>query len=217
MLHDYARKPGASAMRSAEGSGGLPTDLLFDSRRQLSDRRCCRLLLLRLVGHVERGPSGSSGLQRRQDGTEDRGSVQLIQRSARRLLDCSTVPMLTVDGQTESDSANQTDFDGTMRYLSDLDVAPEDPSVICLAHLLRAPRMGVFDKKGWVDGWKSASLRVGSGGDLIPGQKQKVRELGSHLKTDPTYFAEVYRFTFDWGKEEGQKSLGESGRHAIKL
>ena len=59
-----------------------------------------------------------------------------------------------------------------------------------------------------MDGWKAASIRSGSGGDLVSGQKQKVKELDSQLKTDPTYFAEVYRFTFDWGKEEGQKSLG---------
>lgn len=105
----------------------------------------------------------------------------------------------------DADSANQTDIDGTLRYLEDLSLAPEDPSVICLAHLLRAPRMGVFERKGWVEGWKGASLR---GSDLVSGQKQKVKELDSQMKTDPAYYAEVYRFTFEWGREEGQKSLG---------
>lgn len=112
--------------------------------------------------------------------------------------------------RTDPDHASQTDIDGSFRYIADLSLNPEDVSVICLAHLLRAPRMGVFDRKGWIEGWKAVGLRPGAGGDLVGPQAAKVKELDGQLRRDADYFGSVYRFAFEWGREEGQKSLGPS-------
>ena len=36
----------------------------------------------------------------------------------------------------------------------DLAVDPEDVVLLAVAYELKSPRMGVWNRKGWVDGWK---------------------------------------------------------------
>lgn len=50
----------------------------------------------------------------------------------------------------------ETGIDGTILYCQDLGVEPEDVVMLAVAWLTKAPTMGRFAKKGWIDGWKEA-------------------------------------------------------------
>ena len=47
------------------------------------------------------------------------------------------------------------DVDGTIRLCADLGVDPEDAVLLAVAYELKSPTMGTWERKGWVDGWKS--------------------------------------------------------------
>lgn len=51
---------------------------------------------------------------------------------------------------------DETGIDGTILYCQDLGVEPEDVVMLAVAWLTKAPTMGRFAKKGWIDGWKEA-------------------------------------------------------------
>jgi DCN1-like protein 1/2 len=42
-----------------------------------------------------------------------------------------------------------------MRYLQDIGIGLEEPTVLVVAELLKAPTMGEFAREGFVDGWKA--------------------------------------------------------------
>lgn len=42
-----------------------------------------------------------------------------------------------------------------MAYLQSINVGLEEPTVIVIAELLKAPTMGEFAREGFVDGWKA--------------------------------------------------------------
>lgn len=46
-------------------------------------------------------------------------------------------------------------IDGTIKLCEDLDVNPEDVVLLAIAYELKSPSMGVWTKKGWVEGWKA--------------------------------------------------------------
>ncbi len=45
--------------------------------------------------------------------------------------------------------------DGTIKLCEDLGVDPEDVVLLAVAYELKSPSMGQWQRKGWVDGWKS--------------------------------------------------------------
>lgn len=97
--------------------------------------------------------------------------------------------------------AEKMDFDATQAYCNDLSVELDDVVVLAVAELTKAPTMGYFDRKPWVDAWKSVKK------DSIAGQKDYIKTLRSNLSSDQAYFTKVYAFCFDYAKEAGQKSL----------
>lgn len=46
-------------------------------------------------------------------------------------------------------------MNGTLLYCEDLKVDPEDVVMLAVAWLTKAPTMGRFAKKEWVEGWTS--------------------------------------------------------------
>lgn len=54
----------------------------------------------------------------------------------------------------ESDSGDIT-VDGTIKLCEDLNVDPEDVVLLAIAYELKSPRMGLWKKQGWLDGWKN--------------------------------------------------------------
>lgn len=94
------------------------------------------------------------------------------------------------------------DFDSTQAWCSDLAVELDDVAILGIAELTKAPTMGYFNKKEWIDGWKTLKR------DTIESQRSYVDTIRRNLKSDPAYFRKVYNFTFEYAKETGQKSLG---------
>lgn len=97
----------------------------------------------------------------------------------------------------------QMDFDATQAWCNDLKVELDDVVILAVAELTKAPTMGYFDRKPWVDGWKGARK------DTIELQRSHLDVLRKQLGSDEDYFRKVYNFCFDYAKESGQKSLGE--------
>lgn len=95
----------------------------------------------------------------------------------------------------------QMDFDATQAWANDLAVELDDVVLLAIAELTKAPTMGYFDRKEWVEGWKSLKK------DSIELQKNHLASMRKQLQTDHEYFTKVYNFCFDYAKESGQKSL----------
>lgn len=53
-----------------------------------------------------------------------------------------------------SDDENIIDVDGTINYLEDLELSPEDIKALSLAYLLKAPKMGTFTKERFTGIWQ---------------------------------------------------------------
>lgn len=85
-------------------------------------------------------------------------------------------------------------MDATLAWCEDLQVDPNDPVMLAVAHLCQAKDMGKFDRKGWVEGWKSARK------DTLPGQQEHVNLLRSSLSSDPQYYRKIYAYTFDYAR-----------------
>lgn len=70
-------------------------------------------------------------------------------------------------------------IEGTIKYCEDLGVAPEDVVMLALAWLTKAPTMGRFARKGWIEGWKSLGcVRVVS---LLYSHLDATREGSDHV------------------------------------
>ncbi|GAA6020352.1 hypothetical protein JCM10207_002077 [Rhodosporidiobolus poonsookiae] len=100
------------------------------------------------------------------------------------------------------DAANpdEVGMDGTMAYCEDLGVSPEDVVMLALAWFTKAPTMGKFAKKPWVEAW------AGARADTLERQRDHVAQLRTQL-ADPDTFRKVYNHAFDYAKQEGQKSM----------
>ncbi|GAA6017977.1 hypothetical protein JCM8202_006221 [Rhodotorula sphaerocarpa] len=91
-------------------------------------------------------------------------------------------------------------MDGTMQYCEDLRVDPAEVVMLALAWFTKAPTMGRFAKRDWVEAWQAV------GADSLEKQRQQVDALREQLQTAEV-FRKVYIFAFDYAKQEGQKSL----------
>ena len=47
------------------------------------------------------------------------------------------------------------DIDGTIALCEDLNVNPEEVVLLCIAYELKSKKMGTWERKGWIDGWKA--------------------------------------------------------------
>ncbi|EGG03148.1 uncharacterized protein MELLADRAFT_109570 [Melampsora larici-populina 98AG31] len=121
------------------------------------------------------------------------------------------------DGYQDNDS-KRMEMEGLIQYLESLSLSPEEPSVICLAQLVEAPRLGIIERSGFRQGWTKVYLdqleenetdwiRIKTQEELITFQKDHLQNLSDELKEDDDYFQIIYRYVFDFGKDEGQKSF----------
>ncbi|KAK7448478.1 Scaffold-type E3 ligase [Stygiomarasmius scandens] len=90
---------------------------------------------------------------------------------------------------------------GTIKFCEDLDVDPENVVLLAVAYELKSERLGEWNRKGWIEGWKNL------GCDSIPAMKTSLVKLGDKLGSNPEYFRKVYQHTFDFARAEGQRSL----------
>jgi len=80
-----------------------------------------------------------------------RAAAQSGPVASRPKLDALFSQYAEVDGDKD-----KIDMDGTMRYAGDLGVELDDIVMLAIAELCAAPEMGVFARKGFVDGWAKA-------------------------------------------------------------
>ncbi|KAI5952910.1 DCN1 [Candida jiufengensis] len=58
------------------------------------------------------------------------------------------------DKYKDSLNPNQIDIEGTLKYLEDLDIDPDDPKALSLAFLLNSPKLGIFKKDDFLTIWQ---------------------------------------------------------------
>jgi len=95
---------------------------------------------------------------------------------------------------------DQISPDGMTKFCSDLDVDPADVIMLIIAYHLNAQRMGYFTKDEFVKGLTKMSV------DSIAKLKAQFSALREELN-DGTKFKEIYRFSFNFGKEPDQKII----------
>ncbi|KXN92546.1 Defective in cullin neddylation protein 1 [Leucoagaricus sp. SymC.cos] len=101
----------------------------------------------------------------------------------------------------KDEDGDEITVDGTLKLCGDFGVDPEDVVMLAVAYELKSPRMGTWTRKGWMEGWKE--LRC----DKLESMKQVLPRLRGQLSSDPEYFRKVYYHTFEFARNEGQRSL----------
>ncbi|CAK7266445.1 Scaffold-type E3 ligase [Sporothrix epigloea] len=99
------------------------------------------------------------------------------------------------------DDKDALGVESTMKYLTSLGLNPESGEIFVALELVRAPTLGEITRKGFVDGWKA------NGNVTIANQAAYIRAKVPQLRSNPTYFKQVYRYTFGAGKESDQRSM----------
>ncbi|PLW06403.1 hypothetical protein PCANC_16338 [Puccinia coronata f. sp. avenae] len=119
----------------------------------------------------------------------------------------------------DPDDGQKMDMNGLMRYLEVLSLTPEDAKVLCLCHLLNSPRLGVLERREFLKHWtallvpaasSSSPPSIQSPEEMVKFQTCTLADLDRRLRSEFSYFEQVYRYTFDFGRDEGQKSLALS-------
>jgi hypothetical protein len=60
--------------------------------------------------------------------------------------------VLILDHSNPDDIIN---IEGTIQYFEAIGLDPEEPTVLALAYQLDAPSLGVFNRHGFVEGWRN--------------------------------------------------------------
>lgn len=107
-----------------------------------------------------------------------------------------------------------------MRYLQDIGIGLEEPTVLVVAELLQAPTMGEFSRDGFVEGWKACGYipkllpcnpprltNLTNSCDTLEKQRARVPALRSSFENDEAVFKKVYLFTYNFARSPNQKSL----------
>lgn len=121
----------------------------------------------------------------------------------------------------KSGDKDTIDLDGTMEYCEALGVTPDDVAMLAVAELCAAPEMGVFGRKGFVDGWAKARCvicepaRDARRKDTIESQRSYLPSLRSDLTSNVSTFRRVYGFAFDYFKTPGSRSLPFDSAQAV--
>ncbi|KAJ7896941.1 Cullin binding-domain-containing protein [Mycena leptocephala] len=113
----------------------------------------------------------------------------------------STSKLNTLFDKYKDPDGDDITVDGTIRLCQDLAVDPEDVVLLAVAFELKSPRVGEWNKAGWVEGWKNI------GCDSLAAMTTALPRLRTKLGQDPAYFQKVYNHTFDFAKSEGQRSI----------
>ncbi|KAH9922224.1 defective in Cullin neddylation protein 1 [Fomitopsis serialis] len=106
------------------------------------------------------------------------------------------------DQYKDPDGDDMIAVDGTIRLCGDLGSDPADVVWLAVAYDLKSPSMGEWARKGWVDGLKRLNC------DSISGMQSLLTQLRQKLSQDPEYFTQVYNYTFEFSRPQGQRSLG---------
>lgn len=107
------------------------------------------------------------------------------------------------DSYKDADSPDFILAEGIEKFLSDLNLSPDEFKVLILAWRLNAETMCQFSKEEFITGLKN--MRT----DSIKSISLKLPEICNEVLNDPELFKDLYRFTFRFGldKASGQRIL----------
>jgi hypothetical protein len=100
-----------------------------------------------------------------------------------------------------NDDKDVWSIDATLKWCEDLEIDPEDPVMLAVAHMCKAKEMGAFARADWVNAWKLARK------DSLAGQRTHIETLRADLQNAPATFRKIYTYAFDYAREPGQRSL----------
>ena len=117
------------------------------------------------------------------------------------------------DQYKDPNNSEVIDIDGTLKYLEDLNMDPDDPKSLTLAFLLKSPLVGVFEKDKFISTWKHYKIydvkAIAKFLDTFHEDVLYDKGTYSDIDTDEVIdFKQLYDFTFGFLKEsENQKVL----------
>ncbi|KAI5968887.1 DCN1 [Candida theae] len=117
------------------------------------------------------------------------------------------------DEYKDANNPNVIDIDGTLKYLDDLQIDPDDVKALTLAFLLKSPSVGVFERDKFISIWQHYKIHdIKSMRKFLDKFHQDVLyDKGSYtdLDTDKAVdFKQLYDYTFAFLKEsDNQKVL----------
>lgn len=121
------------------------------------------------------------------------------------------------DKYKDNDDPNKIDIEGTLKYLGDLGISPEQIESLSLALLLKSPKTGVFTRDNFLNVWqyyKCFDIRAMSefitqfNNDLVNNTDSFKDITVDTLNLEPLKFRDLYNFTFKFSLElENQKML----------
>jgi len=114
----------------------------------------------------------------------------------------STLNKLFDQYRDATTSADAVGVDGTMKYLSDIDVDVEGLETLATLEVVQAPTMGEMGREGFVNGWQERSC------DTVAKQKAYLKTVKKDLPNNKELFTRVYKYTFIVARSPGQKSVG---------
>lgn len=88
-------------------------------------------------------------------------------------------------------------IDGTLQYLADLGLAPEDLRCLTLAFLLRSPQTGEFSRDDFFSVWGANGI------DSLKGMRSYIDKQHYELRANRNRFEQFYRYVFDFVRGRG--------------
>lgn len=117
------------------------------------------------------------------------------------------------DQYKDANNPEIIDIDGTLKYLEDLGIEPDDPKSLTLAFLLKSPLVGVFEKNKFLTTWQYYKIHdvKAMSKFLVNFHHDVLHDKGTYndIDTDKVIdFKQLYDFTFGFLKEsDNQKAL----------
>lgn len=92
-------------------------------------------------------------------------------------------------------------LDGTLAYLDDLAIDPEDVRALVLAWRLGAKEVGVFEHDPFIEGWTKVGVST------LDQMNEYIERTSALFSSDDQTFLEIYRFTFGFSLDRNEKQL----------
>lgn len=94
------------------------------------------------------------------------------------------------DTYRDPSKPDRIEIDGTLQYLSDLGVEPEDYRALVLAYLLHLPELGVFEASEFLNVWGSLKK------ELLTEMREYLDNYSKEIVADVQQFKKMYAYTF---------------------
>lgn len=104
---------------------------------------------------------------------------------------------------SDSNDSSTILIEGTLQYLADLGLDPEDARSLTLAYILKSPQTGEFKRADFVATWAAA------GASTLPQMRAHLDARHHDIYADLAQFEQFYRYVFDFvrGADSRAKSI----------